>query len=789
MAPRNPSTIAPSTADATQVRGLFDFDPEFAGALSETLRRVSLGLVTGLIAARAYFPSEVVSETDSGTGLVWVLSMLMAAGLAIVSFWIRGVNAIRWSWTDVAVVILVLLVAGSAATAPDRRIAINLAWEWVGLGLCYLLLRWLPRSRSETSALGGVLVATAVAVALYGLYQAVVELPALKAIYKANPEQALILAGIDPKSPAREAFEKRLLGSTEPFATFALANSLAGYLVGATVVAIGVFVENLTHRDGARKRGWIFFAAVLPILVLLICLLLTKSRSAYIALAVGSAVLAWHYRGQLKARTITISAVIVAALLTTMIVAAVAARQLDVQVLTESTKSLRYRWEYWQGAWGVITESANRFWFGWGPGNFGAAYLRHKLPVASEEIRDPHNLFLEVWAAAGVLAAIALASALGFGLWTSLRKSRAAPAPAQPPRGAPAAPRTTWLVVSGAVGGLLLVVPIGGLDPVLQPDSTMRWLMLAVGWSLALGCGLPLWRRMPVPAAALGAGALAMVVNLLAAGGIGIPAVAVSLWMLVALAQNAREDVRAGQLRPFGGRIIAFIPAMVLAALGGTFYSTVWPYWKAQGLIAQARSELVGRTPDFDAAQDFLLQASKADKYESIPHLMMAELTFSAWNDRRVRAEEAWPQIKSDLANAVAGDRNPDSREVETRRAAMAAALLERGGPLPAAIKEQLLKARVNASARVCRLYPSSAVYRAGLADALAADGKLDEALREGREALRLDRVMPHQDKKLTAESRKRLEDSLVEWARPKPAPGAAQPKPGPEGKRPGPIK
>ena len=56
------------------------------------------------------------------------------------------------------------------------------------------------------------------------------------------------------------------------------------------------------------------------------------------------------------------------------------------------------------------------FWSGVGPGNFRAAYLRYKLPESSEEILDPHNLFLEVWATAGFWALLALLAALVLGL-------------------------------------------------------------------------------------------------------------------------------------------------------------------------------------------------------------------------------------------------------------------------------------------------------------------------------------------------------------------------------------
>ena len=54
--------------------------------------------------------------------------------------------------------------------------------------------------------------------------------------------------------------------------------------------------------------------------------------------------------------------------------------------------------------------------WGVGPGNFRAAYLPYKLPESSEEILDPHNLFLEVWATAGFWAFVALVLALILGL-------------------------------------------------------------------------------------------------------------------------------------------------------------------------------------------------------------------------------------------------------------------------------------------------------------------------------------------------------------------------------------
>src|SRR5207247_8998590 len=122
----------------------------------------------------AYAASEPYLAQGAGTGLFWVLALLVAAGLAIAAGFVGGRFRFRWSWTDAAVVALMVLVATSATHALDRRPAINLAWEWIALGLVYLLLRNLPRTRYESSALAGALVATAFAVSAYGLYQGAV---------------------------------------------------------------------------------------------------------------------------------------------------------------------------------------------------------------------------------------------------------------------------------------------------------------------------------------------------------------------------------------------------------------------------------------------------------------------------------------------------------------------------------------------------------------------------------------------------------------------------------------
>ena len=188
------------------------------------------------------------------------MGILVAAGLGLFAALVGGALRLRWSWTDAAVVFLIFLVGISTAEALDKRPAINLAWEWIGLGFAYLLVRNLPRNAGESAALTLALLATAVSVAVYGLYQAGVELELTRAAYRAHPEESLRMLGIDPdpSSPGRIGFENRLLGSTEVWSTFALANSLAGFLVGPLVVLLAVAWENVRVQvgRGSRRRSW-----------------------------------------------------------------------------------------------------------------------------------------------------------------------------------------------------------------------------------------------------------------------------------------------------------------------------------------------------------------------------------------------------------------------------------------------------------------------------------------------------------------------------------------------------
>ncbi len=749
--------------------------------------------------ARAFWPSEPDLKEGAGAGLPWVIVLLVVAGLGLAPSLIGGRCRFRWSWTDGFVVAVIILVAISSSHAVDRRPAINLAWEWVALGLTYLLLRNLPRTRGESSALAGALVATAVAVSSYGLYQVKVELPLIQMEYQRHPRQVLEKMGIEAGGRGEVLLKNRLMSSNEPWSTFALANSLAGFIVGPIVLALAVGFYNLARRDVPGSR-WVALGMAVPlILVLVVCLILTKSRSAYLGLFVGTTLLAWRARRYASPRALLAMGLAGLCVLSALVIAGLASGRLDRQVVTQSPLSLGYRLEYWQGAWGVITGGASAaidalrspiFWWGLGPGNFAAPYLKHKLPQSSEEILDPHNLFLEVWATGGLWAAIALVAALASGIWILLRPS-ARENEGNPPdnygshrrarrQRAPSGGTATgdefnegvvppfqqgWLIASAGAGWAMVVI-LGRLNP-FEGDLFFRWLILGASWMGAVLLGAPLWRRLPIPAPALGAAVVAVVINLIAAGGIGIPTVALGLWSMLALGLNLRDDRSCGRLREYGSRVPAFVLALAWAAVAGTFVGQVGPFWLSEAAIATADEAIKHRPPNYERAEAAYLNAIELDRYNSRPWLQLARYYGQVWNEGGSKFEDPdWRKIPILYQKAASAPRSPDSWSLHADRARVIRHLLSVVGPRLDPIETLQYRGKiVEATRTAALLHPTSAELQARLADASAEISMYGDAVTAATEALRLDRLTSHLDKKLTKADRSRLEAVIPKWA------------------------
>ncbi len=193
------------------------------------------------------------------------------------------------------------------------------------------------------------------------------------------------------------------------------------------MLALAVALGSLSDRF-PREGRWVSLLLATPLIgLMLVVLLQTKSRSAWLGFLAGLGVLVWSERKRIPRKLVLGLGAGLILIVSGLVAAGLATGQLDRQVLTEAPKSLQYRWQYWVSTVGVLRENLT-WWVGLGPGNFASPYLRHKLPEASESISDPHNLFLEVWVTAGLPALVALLAALGLGLRGILGPSRFEPA-------------------------------------------------------------------------------------------------------------------------------------------------------------------------------------------------------------------------------------------------------------------------------------------------------------------------------------------------------------------------
>jgi O-antigen ligase len=209
-----------------------------------------------LIVARVFVPSEPAS---AGEGIPFVQYWLLLS-LAWVAVRLRRQRD-PLALGGVELLLLVLTawyivcgIIGAARGSP--RPVINSVWEWIGIVVAFLLIRQLIKTPAECRAIVLVMIGVAAGLAIYGLYQHYVEFPALRVAFSKDPERLLREAGVYFRPHGREAtlFRDRLR-SSEPLATFALTNSLAGFLLPWLLITVGLL---LAHRDNVPRPalGW-----------------------------------------------------------------------------------------------------------------------------------------------------------------------------------------------------------------------------------------------------------------------------------------------------------------------------------------------------------------------------------------------------------------------------------------------------------------------------------------------------------------------------------------------------
>jgi O-antigen ligase len=711
-----------------------------AARQSERLRTLLLAGLVAIYVARPLLPSESPTIV-TGDGLPFVMLTLILAATWSLAQLIRPDQPVRFGPVDWAWVGLLAWQAASASLATHSgyaRGAINTFWEWSGLGIGFLLLRQLMRSGREKRAVSAVMFGLALTLSADGLYQFTVEHAATLEMYRADPDKVLRELRIDapPGSPARMLFENRLR-SDEPTATFALANSLAAFLVPWLLMTLACGWLMGQAEAVAKTRNRSVWAAVC-VVPMALCLLLTKSRAGYLAVLVGFAALlfvAWRTRRRIW--QVAVGAAVVGAV---VLAIGYVSGALDVEIITESLKSLSYRWHYWQGALGMVRDHPL---FGCGPGNFQDEYTRYKLPEASEVVADPHNFAFEVWATCGTPALVLLAIILLAATVESQRAGkRSAPDDSQVTGGASAS--RPMAPLAGGLVGLVVASAVGLFSTVELPSGVFLAGLLILPVVTVIFAPWIQHGKLPdrVPSLCVAA----LLVNLLAAGGIGFAGVAGSLWLLLAMS-GGREDPP-----PVSSRAAVACAAAVLVMLAGTCYVTAYrPVLECRRWVGLAEEETA-------RAREYLLAATQADGWSDEPWQELAAADFAHW--------------RSEPSDELSDRWRRDQREVLRRRPHSSAAWMEAaeryfdayrasGDAKP---KQEFLAEAVRHYRRAVDLYPNYAIGHARLALALEAAGDGD-AGPEAVLAIELDGQTPHADQKLRKRLFKQMQDVVARTA------------------------
>lgn len=434
-------------------------------------------LVGCLFTVSLMWPSE---GANSGDGLHWAILWLAAAAFGCWQAVRSGeaASAQEQSWQTVLSRIAPFVVVAGVwvSTAyvfeiqADRRTALNVAFEWTAI-LAASVLFWQWPAAAFRDQFGRLVVGLALGFAIMGILQHHVvweqradwylermaaienwEQTGFDAAAAKQAEGELLAEQVPLTGSAAETFRRRLLDSTEAIGPFALANTLGGFLAAGLVLLIGMIhsahaaavvteaSSSTVSSSSASKPNWkSFILAVLWALVIGYALVLTKSRTAWVAAGVG---IFWLLNGMrrksvnfaepeqeaggdhLTADRVTNghdgarrpngsfgkTVVVVCLIASGLFVAGVAGGAIDREVLFESPRSLRFRLMYWMGTSDLLADHAL---FGTGPGNFRNTYLQYKLADSSEQILDPHNLPLDAYCSAGLLGLVGLLLLLG----------------------------------------------------------------------------------------------------------------------------------------------------------------------------------------------------------------------------------------------------------------------------------------------------------------------------------------------------------------------------------------
>ena len=369
-----------------------------------------------------------VQDKSKKTSAHRVASLIIFSGLLILIFFRPLISGITWKWSNTYFQLLVLFLLGvwflrmvlegritflktpldfpilafsialiiSTIKTVHHQASLEQFYQFMSYPLLYYLFINILRERKEITAVISTILAVAILVSLYGIYQNYIAL-----------EETREWVRIYHSGQFSSQFMSRL-GTHKVFSTFVYPPALAGYLSLVFPLAFCFLIyaqskwmrilSGLTLVSGGlclyftySKGGWV--AAFLSVIFLFAILLCRKTQSK-----------GCDYREKIR-RYGPLILIFLLILIIPFLFPAIREFLLEHEPFNHLEGffgSLTVRVNYWRAGLGMLRDYPV---FGSGLGTFGTLYAKYKLPQG-REVQLAHNNYLQVWTEMGILGIV-----------------------------------------------------------------------------------------------------------------------------------------------------------------------------------------------------------------------------------------------------------------------------------------------------------------------------------------------------------------------------------------------
>ena len=523
-----------------------------------------------------------VADDASISATVWLDGLLLVIGAVVwlrrpprgISIWIMGF------------LLLLAAVIVSTAAADSKRLALNAGSNLVAAVWAAGALARVLRSRRMIGMLLAALVASGAANAAKCWFQHSEEFEQTLETWLQRKAE-LAAEGVDVNAPTLVNYERRLR-SGQAFGYLAHPNVAAACMNMALLLALGLF-GGVWRRPGLdwNQRA----AALLPpagLIVLLVAgILLTESNGAFVAGVIGGIMLV--VMGICRAWITKHQRAVFALLLAGYAAVVAGAAGYGWLKGTLPHVSLAFRWQYWTAAAHAVEEHPLT---GIGRENFRAAYLRYKPAASTEEVANPHDVWVTLLTELGPLGLCAGAILL---IATYRRALRTLDFTAEH---SPAPPARSDRLDAGAVAlGVLVLQAIFSPLPMTAPGVFLVWCFyFAAVWIAAFVIARISTAQVETGAVGgwIGAGLIAALsatlIHELIEFTLFTPAGAASAAVLAAGALARRDEGGARSRGGLAWRCFVAVGVIALPAAYGVFVA--WPSINTQRELTRAKNAL-----------------------------------------------------------------------------------------------------------------------------------------------------------------------------------------------------